>query len=214
MNHKILLDKLEFYSTEGKFKPLIESYLTCRYKKVILNNNNNNTNSSSKWELIKNGVHQGSILGPLFFLFYINDLPNIITKNNCMVLFADDTSPLITHCNDLDFNININQSFRNIISWFNSNLLILNFNKTHYVEFRTKNYYQVKIEVKYEHKNISNSTETKFLELIIDEMLSWNQCIDQIATKLWSACYALRNLEHIVPHSTLRTIYYAYIIPF
>ena len=94
-----------------------------------------------------------------------------------MVLFAYDTSLLITDSNDLDLNININQSFHNIISWFNSNLLILNFNKTHYMEFRTKNYYQVKTKVKYEHKSISNSTETTFLGLIIDKTLSWNQHI-------------------------------------
>jgi hypothetical protein len=92
-----------------------------------------------------------------------------------MVLFADDTSLLINDSNDLDFSININQSFCNIITWFNSNLLIMNFNKTQYVEFRMKNYYQVKTKVKYEHKNISNSTKTKFLGLIIDETLSWNQ---------------------------------------
>jgi len=71
--------------------------------------------------------------------------------------------------------------------------------------------HQVKTKVKYEHKNISNSTETKFLGLIIDETLSWNQHIDQIATKLCSACNALRNLKHTVPQSTLRTIYYTYI---
>ena len=78
-----------------------------------------------------------------------------------MVLFADDASLLITDSNDLDFNININQSSRNMISWFNSNLLLLNFNKTPLVEFRTKNYYQVKPKVKYEHKNTSNSADTK-----------------------------------------------------
>jgi hypothetical protein len=145
------------------------------------------------------------------FSFYISDLPKIITKYNSLVLFADDTSLLITDSNSLDFNININQSFRNIIPWFNSNLLILHFNKIHYVEFRMKNYYQVKTNVKYEHTNISNSTETKFLGLIIDETLSWNQHVDQIATKLCPACYILRNLKHIVPLPTLRTIYYAYI---
>jgi len=74
VNHKILLDKLEFYGIEGKFKTLIKSYLTCRYQKVIPNNNAN-TNSSSKCELIKNGAPRGSILGRLFFLLYINDLP-------------------------------------------------------------------------------------------------------------------------------------------
>ena len=53
--------------------------------------------------------------------------------------------------------------------------------------------------------------QTKFLGLIIDETLTWNQCTEQIATKLCSACYALRNLKHTVPQSTLRTIYHAYI---
>jgi len=153
----------------------------------------------------------GSILGPLFFFFYINDLPKIITKNNSTVLFTDDTSLLITDSNKLDFNTNINQSLHNIISWFNGSLLVLNFNKTRYVEFRTKNYYEVKTKLTYNHTNISNSTETKFWGLIIDETPSWNQHFDQIATKLCSACYALRNLKHIVPQSTLQTIYYTYI---
>jgi len=77
MDHKILMNKLEFYGIEGKFKTLIASYLTGRHQKVTLNNNTNN-NSSSKWEMIKNGVPQGSILGSLFFLLYVNDLPKIL----------------------------------------------------------------------------------------------------------------------------------------
>jgi len=93
VNHEILLNKLEFYGIQGKFKTLVESYLTGKYQKVTLNINTT-TNSSSKWKLINNGVPQGSILGPLFFLFYINDLPKIITKNNSIVIFADDTSLL------------------------------------------------------------------------------------------------------------------------
>jgi len=79
------------------------------------------------------------------------------------------------------------------------------------VEFRTKNYYQVKTKVKYKHINISDSTETKFWGLINDETLSWNQHVDQRATKLCSTCFALRNLKHTVLLSSLRTIYYAYI---
>ena len=70
MDHKILMNKLEFYGNERKFKTLITSYLTGRHQKVTLNNNTNN--SSSKWEMIKNGVPQGSIVSPLFFLLYIN----------------------------------------------------------------------------------------------------------------------------------------------
>jgi len=107
--HKIIMNKLEFYGIEVKFKTLIASYLTGRYQKVTLNNNTN-TNSSSKWDTIKNSVPQGSILGPLFFLLYINNLPKIITKNNSMVLFTDNTSLLVTSLNKLDFHININHS--------------------------------------------------------------------------------------------------------
>ena len=129
--HPILLDKLEFYGIKGKFKTLIKSYLAGRYQKVIINNNNNNNyNNSSKWELIKNGVPQGSVLGSLLFLIYVNGLPKIIPDYNSIVLFADDTSLLVTDSNKKDFNTNINQSLSSLITWFNSNLLTLNFNKT------------------------------------------------------------------------------------
>ena len=72
VNYKILLDKPEFYGIEGKFKTLIESYLTGRYQRVALGNITD-SNNYSKSEVIKYGVPQGSILGPLFFPFYIND---------------------------------------------------------------------------------------------------------------------------------------------
>jgi hypothetical protein len=212
VDHKIVMNNLELYDIEGNFKTLIASYLTGRYKKATLINNTDN-NSSSKWEMIKSDVPQGSILGPPLFLLYINDLPKIITKNNGMVPFADYTNLLITGFNKSDFNFNINQSFRIIISWSNSNLLSLNFNKTQYVEFRTKNY-QVKTAVKYEHKDIFNSTETKFLGLIIDEKLFWNQHIDRRANKLCSACYALRKLKHFTPLYTRTNILYLYTFSF
>jgi hypothetical protein len=82
---------MEFYGIEGKFKTLIRSYLVGRYQRVVLGNRID-SNNSSKLESINCGVSQDSILGPLFFLFYINDLPKIINKDNNMVLFADDTS--------------------------------------------------------------------------------------------------------------------------
>ena len=83
----------------------------------------------------------GSILGPLFFLIYINDLPTIVNNDNNMVLFADDTSIIITGKNRRDFIINANQTFQDINACFKVSLLTLNLNKTQYLEFRTKNYY-------------------------------------------------------------------------
>jgi hypothetical protein len=92
---------------------IIESYLTGRHQRVALDDTTD-SNNSSKWEVIKCGVPQGSILSPLLFLFYINDLPKVINKDNNMVLFADDNSIIITYTNKLDFNININQTFKDI----------------------------------------------------------------------------------------------------
>jgi len=134
VQHNILLDKLKFYGIVGKFYSLIESYLYNRYQKVSLEKTEYNKNSS-EWEKINCGVPQGSILGPLFFLLYINDLPSIVTKENNIVLYADDASFVITNTDRVDFNIHINVLFNDINNWFESNLLNLNFTKTYYLEF-------------------------------------------------------------------------------
>ena len=145
-----------------------------------------------------------------FFLFYINDLPKIIYNTNNMILFADDTSILVTNPNKIDFNININQTFLDINTWFKDNLLSLNFNNIHYLEFRTKHYYNVNTEIKYDQKYITKATGTKFLGLIIDDTLSWKH-IDQVVSKICTACCAIRNIKCLVSQDTLRIIYFTHI---
>jgi hypothetical protein len=128
-----------------------------------------------------------------------------------MVLFTDDTSIIITDKNKLDFNTNINQTFQDINTCFNVTLLTLNFNKTQYFEFRTKNYCNVNTQINYDKKCITNATEIKFLGLIIDDTLSWKEHIEQVISKMSTACYAFRNTRHIVPLDTLRVLYFAHI---
>jgi hypothetical protein len=123
----------------------------------------------------KCGVLQGSILGPLFFLFYINDLPKVLNKDNSMVLYADDTSIMITDTDKLNFEINLNHTFRHINIWFNANLLTLNFQKTQYLEFRCMNSCNSATQIDYDEKSITNVTETKCLGLITDDTLYWKQ---------------------------------------
>jgi hypothetical protein len=94
-----------------------------------------------------------------------------------MVLFADDTSIISTDSHRRDFNININQMFQEINTCFNINLLTLNFNKTKYLEFKSKNYYTVNTQIKYDKECITNATEIKFLGVTIDGTLSSKQHI-------------------------------------
>jgi len=123
-----------------------------------------------------------------------------------MVLYADDTGIVITVSNKLDFNININQMFQAINTWFNVSLLTVNFSKTQYLELRTTNYCNVDTEINYGQKFITNATEIKFLGLIIDDSLSWKQHIERVASKMCTARYPLRNIKYIVPLDTLRII--------
>jgi hypothetical protein len=75
-------------------------------------------------------------------------------------------------------------------------LITLNLNKTQYLEFRTKNYYNVNKQIKYDQECITNAFEIKFLGLTIDDTLYWKQHIEQVLNKMCTACYALRSIKH------------------
>jgi hypothetical protein len=110
VNQDILLTKLEFYGITGIMYKLIKSYLQGRYQRVVLNNHS--SSSCSKCGEMTHGVPQGSILGPLLFLLYVNDLPQITNENSRIVLYADDTSVFITNPNPSNFEKVLIKSFR------------------------------------------------------------------------------------------------------
>jgi len=134
VNHEILISKLEYYGVIGRTNKLIKSYLSNRYQRVTIKTSQA-SNCTSAWELVKHGVPQGSILGPLLFLFYINDLPQLIKDIALPLLFADDTSFLIANSNLMNMNQDLKLVLGITQEWFKSNIMLLNYDKTTFMQF-------------------------------------------------------------------------------
>jgi hypothetical protein len=148
VNHDVLLAKLEFYGINGKVGKLIKSYLNDRYQRTLINDNY--SKCISDWQKVKQGVPQGSILGPLFFLLYSNDLPYLINKISKPILYADDTSIICFNSDSTEHVTILKTILVEIKEWFTSNSLSLNFNKMNYVHFSTKLKTKSDININYE----------------------------------------------------------------
>ena len=200
--------ELEFCGVKGKAKLWFESYFSSRYQRVSITNNVLNWNYFPTWEEIKHGIPQGSILGPLLFLFCINDLPKAINDKSIPVLFADDTSILITSPKK-NFQHEITAAFNFINEWLNTDLLFINFSKTHYVQFTTKNKPKSHIKISYNNKQISTTSTIKFLGICINVTINWKYHIEYILSKLSAVCYAMRIIKPYMSLEMLKIVYYS-----
>jgi hypothetical protein len=163
----------------------------------------------SNWAKIKHGVSQGSILGSLLFLLYTNDLPKIINNKSLLILFPDNTSILFIISNLTNYNKDILTVFQIKNKWFKENFLSLNFEKTHNIHFITKNNQTTNMEIVCDDKLIPIVSHTKFLGINIDSTLSWTTHIEQLITKLSTACYIIRSIKPYTSHTTLFMVCYS-----
>ena len=129
--HQILFTKLEHYGIRGVALQWIKSYFSCRRQFVQINQ------TCSSTQTIKCGVSQESILGPLFFILYVNDLPKV-SKLTEPLLFADDTSIFFSHSNPNYLENVLNNELVNIDFWLRCHKLSINVQKTNYVIFRPR----------------------------------------------------------------------------
>lgn len=170
LNHNILLSKLKFYGIRNNELDWFKDYLTNRKQCISYGT------ESTDLKLIKCGVPQGSILGPLLFLIYINDL-HCSSQILNFILFADDTNLFYSHSNIKILFDTVNQELKYIEEWFKANKLSLNINKTNYTLFSKPS----KIDnlplklpcLKLNDINVKRTCKIKFLVVYLDETLSW-----------------------------------------
>ncbi len=212
VNHDILLKKLEFYGITGQAHDLLKSYLSNRRQKCQIDN------FISSEHLIKCGVPQGSILGPLLFLLYINNLPECL-KNTRPRLFADDTNITATSHTIADIETAANSDLENLKNWLIANKLSLNVAKTEFMLIGSpqiiRNASNAQPNILIENKQIQQVNKAKTLGIIIDQHLSWKPNTENICKKITSGISALRRVKpFIAERDTLTSIYNAIVRPY
>ena len=203
VDHKVLLYKLFHYGIRGIENEWFKSYLSNRTQFVSING------TSSKEYNIDHGVPQGSVLGPLLFLIYINDL-NKSLKYCSAVHFADDTALLHKNKSLEEMEKNVNYDLKNVNSWLIANKISLNANKTEMILFRNhRKKINYNLEIKIGDEVIKMSDVVKYLGIYIDKHLNWKYHVQSTRTKLSRAVGMLAKIRHYVPKATLRTIYHS-----
>ena len=208
VNYEILTSKLEFYGVRCCILNWFKSYLWDRKQCVYIKTNDGQDYFSS-WESVKQGVSQGSVLGPLLFIIYINDLPPYINKLAKVFLFADDTSVLVTGNNHDELKHKVRGTLSLIINWFTANKLALNISKTNIIRFALKQSYN-SLAVASGNLFINEVSVIKFLGLQIDKNLDWKTHIEYILPKLSSAIFVIRSLSYFMSKKILRMVYFSY----
>ena len=212
LNHSILLDKLKFYGFRGTSINLIKHYLSNRKQCVEIDR------LRSSYINISTGVPQGSILGPLLFIIYINDLPNASRLFKC-IIYADDTT-LIANLNDFyakhdsGLNINIlNDELEKISYWLLVNKLSLNKLKSKFMLFHQPQKRVTILKLKINNTLIECVDEYNYMGLIINKHLKWNSHVNKIGNKISQTIGVINKLKHLIPQKTLLTIYNSLILP-
>ena len=204
VNHHILLSKLNHHGIRGVANKWFHSYLSNRNQKVTING------ESSPNLPINCGVPQGSILGPLLFLIYINDMHHAM-EFSTTTHFADDTNLFYSCKSFKNLRKNLNKDLALLFDWLCANRLSLNAGKTEFIVFRPlrRKTYDERLTLKLHHTKLFESSKIKYLGLILDNKLSWKDHITELCKKLSRAVGMLYKIRQFCPSSVLRSLYFS-----
>ena len=198
------MHKLQQYGFRGNSHMLLQSFLSNRKQYVSLNG------YDSEILELKCGIPQGSTLGPLLFLLYINDL-RFCLKNSKASHFADDTCITNANRNCKALERSLNQDLKNVENWLNANRLSLNVKKTKLLIFHSKRkkIEQNSVSIKLSGNLLTPVENVKYLGMSIDNNLSWDAHVYNLSKKLGRANGILAKLRHYVPLKNRVSVYYA-----
>ena len=205
VNYEILLKKLYAYGIRGTVHTWFDNYLSDRFNYVSIDH------ATSPFLQIQCGVPQGSILGPILFLLYINDLPQC--SELFPIIFADDTNVFCSGRDVNDCMRIMNSELCKLNFWICSNKLSLNVDKSHFIVFSKSKTPTIPL-LSVDGKEINRVNSIKFLGVFIDDRLSWDCHVRHIRGKISRSIGVLSRSKHLLSAATLKTLYYAFIQPY
>lgn len=207
INRTVLAKKLKRYGISGTAIKWFESYLSNRTQQVKFRN------TISTEQITSNGVPQGSVLGPLLFILYINDIVKKLKYCECKI-FADDTVIYVSDTDRSEVERKLNCDMINIVKWLNKNSLKLNTAKTKFMLIHDpRRLNMAKCDIRINNEKIQEVTEIKYLGVVIDKHLMFDSFAEYVTKKVAKKVNFLYRINKHVSNYTLVTIYKTIIAP-